>query len=93
MVTVTIDLPAGLEKEMMASSRDVAKDVLEAYALALYRQGRLDIFELSRMLGLDRLETSELLQRHRIYRGSLTMEDLEEDERTLNAVMGKVMSE
>jgi hypothetical protein len=55
----------------------VTRDVLEAFALALFRQARINHVELSQMLGLDRLETDVFLQRHGVTEGTLTMDDLE----------------
>jgi predicted HTH domain antitoxin len=92
MVTVTIDLPdlpPELEEELKSSARDVVHDVKEAYALELYRQEKINHVQLSRLLGLDRFETSALLQKHKIYVGALTMDDLEADYQTLSALFKK----
>lgn len=88
-LTLTLDLPPELEERLRRETQNLNAEVKEAYALELYRQRRLSHYELSHVLGLDRFQTSALLQRHRIYEGSITMEDLEEQRETLNRVMGK----
>jgi len=87
-LTVTLDLPPDVEQKLRAETPDLNTDVKEAYALELFRRGRLSHFELSQVLGLDRFETDGYLKRHNVFEGSLTMEDLEEQRRTLDRVLG-----
>ena len=86
---VTLDLPADLEERLRRESPNLDADVKEAYALELFRRGRLSHYELSRVLGLDRFETDAYLKRHNVFEGSLTMADLEADRETLDRVIGK----
>lgn len=86
---VTLNLPAEIEEKLRREHADLAAEVTEAFALELFRRGKLSHYELSRMLGLDRFQTDAFLQRHNVVEGSLTMEDLEADRRTLERVMGK----
>ena len=88
-VKVTLDWPADLEEKLRREAADLDADVKEAYALELFRRGRLTHYELSRVLGLDRFETDAWLKRHNVFEGSLTMADLEADRETLDRVMGK----
>jgi len=83
---VTLDLPADLEEKLRRESPNLDADVKEAYALELFRRGRLSHYELSRVLGLDRFETDAYLKRHNVFEGSLTMADLEADRETLDRV-------
>jgi hypothetical protein len=92
-MTVTFEVPPDLEQKILTANGDPASLAKEAYVLELYRQGVLDVYELSRMLGTDKIGATELLQRHRIYRGSLTMEDLEEQSRIGDAAMTRVKRE
>ena len=62
----------------------------EAYLLELFRRGQISHYELSQALGLDRFETDAYLKQHKIFEGSLTMEDLEQDRQTLERVLGPV---
>ena len=88
-LNVTLDLTADLEEKLRRETPNLDADVKEAYALELFRRGRISHFELSQVLGLDRLETDAWLQRHKVFEGSLTMADLDVDRQTLQRVMGK----
>ena len=74
--------------ELRSESSDLESEAREALALELFRRGRLSHFELSQILGLDRVETDALLKRQGVVEGSLTMQDLDEQNRTLNDVLG-----
>ena len=84
-----LDLPPDLEEKLRRETSNLDLDVKEAYALELFRRGRLSHYELSRVLGIDRFETDAYLQRHNVFEGSLGMADLEADRQTLDRVMGK----
>ena len=88
-LNVTIDLPADLEEMLRRETADLSAEVKEAYALELFRRGRLSHCDLSRVLGLDRFETDAYLKRHNVFEGSLTMAELEADRQTLDRVMRK----
>jgi hypothetical protein len=89
-LTVTLNLPPEIEQRLRAAAPDLDGDVTEAYALELFRQGKLSHYELSQVLGLDRFETDAYLKKHKVFEGSLTMEDLEEQRQTLDRVLGPV---
>jgi predicted HTH domain antitoxin len=89
-MAVTIQFPPEVEARLKSQTPDLAAEVREASALELFRRGKLSHFELSQVLGLDRFETDAYLKRHNVFEGSLTMEDLEADRRTLDEVMGRV---
>jgi hypothetical protein len=82
-VNVTFDLPSELEEKLACNAAELSADVKEAYAIELFRRGLLDHYQLSQVLGLDRIDTDACLKRHEVFTGSLTMEDLEDDYRTL----------
>jgi predicted HTH domain antitoxin len=88
-LTVVLDLPADLELKLRQETADLDADVKEAYALELFRRGKLNHYELSRLLGLDRFQTDAYLKRHNVFEGSLTMADLEADRQTLERVTKK----
>ncbi len=88
-LNVTLDLPADVEERLRRETPDLDADVREAYALELFRRGKLSHRELSQVLGLDRFETDGFLKRHNVYAGSLTQADLEADRQTLERVMNK----
>jgi predicted HTH domain antitoxin len=88
-LNVTLQLPPEVEKMVREQAKDLDAEVTEAYALELFRQGRLSHFELSKALGLDRFETDAFLKRHNVFEGSLTMEDLEADSKALERYFEK----
>ncbi len=89
-MAVNFQLPEDVERRLRAESTDFDGEAREASALELFRRGKVSHYELSRILGLDRFETDAYLKRHHVYEGSLTMEDLEEQTRTLEKVLGSV---
>ncbi len=88
-LTVTLNLPPDIEQKLRAETPNLDADVSEAYALELFRRGKLSHYELSQVLRLDRFETDAYLKRHNIFEGSLTMEDLDADRRTLEELLSK----
>lgn len=88
-VNISIDLPAELEDKLSLDPANLAVDVRETFAVDLYRRGLIERPELSKLLEMDRFELDACLKRHEIFRGSLTMEDLEEDYRTLQRLFPK----
>src|SRR5688500_10657340 len=82
-LTVTLNLPPDLEAKLRQDAPDLNNDMKEAYALELFRHGRLNHYELSRILGLDRFETDAYLKHHNVFENSLTIEDVEADLKTL----------
>lgn len=88
-LTITLQFPPEIEASLRAQNPDLDSQLTEAVAVELFRRGQLSHYELSKVLHLDRLETDAYLQRHKIYEGSLTMEDLEADSRTLETLFAK----
>ena len=87
-MAVTFQLPSDVEQKLRAESPDLEGDAKQAYAVELFRRGKLTHYELSKVLGLDRVETDAFLKRHNVYEGSLTDDDLEADRKTLERVLG-----
>ena len=81
--TVRLDLPPEVEQRLRQENPDIAGDVKEAYAVELFRRGKLSHYELSSVLGLSRSETDAYLKRNKVFEGSLTSEDIESDYQTL----------
>lgn len=88
-MALTIQLPKEVEERLRAQSPDLEAQARETVVLDLFRKGRLSHLELSQVLGLDRFETDAYLKLHNVFEGSLTMEDLEADRRTLENLLGK----
>jgi len=89
-MALTIRMPIDVEERLRAQTPDLDAELTEAVALDLFRRGKLSHFELSKMLGLDRFATDAYLQLHHMIEGSLTMDDLEEQTRALDRVLGPV---
>ena len=87
-LTVTIELPAELERALRSADEDPGSCAKEALAVSLFRQGKLTHAELGHALGIDRFETDALLKRHQVAAGGLSLADLEMDHATLERVLG-----
>ncbi len=88
-LNVTLDLPADVEDKLRREVADLDADVKEAYALELFRRGKLSHWELSRILNLDRFETDAYLKHRGVFEGLLTMADLEADRQALDRILSK----
>ena len=86
-MSVTIELPQDIEEKLRHENPNLDSDVREAYAVELFRQGKLNHLQLSRVLGLDRFATDAILQRRGVEEQSLTGADIEADRRSLRAVL------
>ena len=84
---ITLDLPQDLERRLREKNPDLDDESKIAVALDLFRKEQITHIELGRMLSLDRLETDALLVARKEYAQSLSLEDLENDYRTLSAYM------
>ena len=84
---ITLDLPQDLERRLREKNPDLDDESKIAVALDLFRKEQITYFELGRMLSLDRFETDALLVACKEYAQSLSLEDLENDYRTLSAYM------
>lgn len=85
-MAVTFQLPEDVERRLRERCADLDAEAREASALELFRRGKLTHFDLSEVVGLDRFETDAYLKRHNVYEGSLTMDDLEQQSRTLESI-------
>lgn len=88
-LNVTLDFPGDLEDRLRPENPNLSDEVKDAFAVELFRRGNLRHYELSRVLGLDHLETDAWLKRRQVFEGSLTMADLEADQQTLDHVLSK----
>ncbi len=86
-MTITLELPEELETRLREEVPDLDAEARIAVALDLFRKEQITHFELGRMLGLDRFETNALLVARQEYAQSPTLEDLENDYRTLSEFM------
>ena len=76
---VTIELPDELAEQIQKTSGDVARRVLEAFAIDSYRSGKLTGWQARQVLGLEtRFELDALLKRAGVFR-EYTDHELERD--------------
>ena len=90
LMPITFQLPQGLEEKLRAETPDIDTEAKHAYALELFRQGKLSHCELAGLLGLDRFQMDAYLQQRRVIEGSLTMQDLDDQTGILDRVLGPV---
>ena len=84
---VNFEISEDVAAQLRSSGTDLNQLAKELLLVESFRRGVVTHAQLAQALGLDRFETDELLQRHRIYEQSLTMEDLESDRRNLEQVL------
>lgn len=85
---VTLELPKDIEEKLRLGNPNLEADLKEACAVELFRQRRLNHFQLSRVLALKRVETDAVLKRHQVEEQSLTAADFDSDRATLREVLG-----
>jgi hypothetical protein len=83
MIEVTLHIPDDVAKQMrQAHGQNIARHILQAYAIRAYQERTLGESHLRRLLGFatrDALE--EFCAAHHVYR-NYTLEDLEQDRHT-----------
>ena len=88
-MSVTVELPKDIEERLRQENPNLDSEAKETYAVELFRQGKINHFQLSRVLGVDRFATDAVLKRHHVEEQSLTSADLESDRKTLRKVLGQ----
>ena len=79
---VTVDIPDDLASCLVPSGHDAARSLLEESAAAAYRDRRLTMEQLRRLLGMEtRMDVNAFLLQHGI--SDYTVKDLDQDLATL----------
>ena len=80
---VALHIPDDIAKQMrQVHGQDIARHILEEYAIRAYQERTLGESHLRRLLGFEtRDELEEFFAAHHVYR-NYTLEDLEKDRRT-----------
>jgi hypothetical protein len=63
-MTVTLDIPDEIARELAAAGQELSRAALEALALEGYRRGALTQLHVGSLLGLSRIQTEDFLAEH-----------------------------
>lgn len=85
---VTINLPEDVARVFSINGENIEREVLEATAIEGYRDGRLSHAQVGRMLGFNRFEIDAFLKTRNVPL-NYSIEDLEQDRRTLDKLLSK----
>ena len=88
-MTISFDLPADVEASLRHQFSDLDRVAKESALVELYRQDKISQPELSRALGVTRLETEAVLKRHNVTEDLPTNEEIEAALRHLDERLGK----
>jgi predicted HTH domain antitoxin len=81
---VTVEIPDDLAPRLTANGQDPSRTALEALAIEGYRSGALTTSQTRRLLGFEtRYELDGFLKAHNVWEYAYSLEDLEQDRRTM----------
>jgi predicted HTH domain antitoxin len=81
---VTVEIPDELAQQLTPEGQDPARSALEAIAIEGYRSGALTSSQTRRLLGFEtRYELDGFLKAHNVWEHAYSLDDLEQDRRTL----------
>lgn len=88
-MSVTIELPEEIERQLETEWGNLPRRALEAVALEGYRSGALTLAQLRRILRFEtRVEADAFLKQHGVYLG-YSVEDLQRDRETLGRALAE----
>lgn len=82
-MAILIDIPEDIERVLRGTVENLDEAAKEAMLVELFRQGKLKTVELSRALGISRLQLDEVLKRHEVYY-DLTVDDVVRESESLS---------
>lgn len=86
---LVVQIPDAVVATLPSENGDLARDLLESYALEGYKSGKLTAYQVQELLGLEtRMEVDAFLKAHSVA-PEITLEDLEEGRKSLDALFGK----
>lgn len=86
---LVVQIPDTVVATLPSQNGDLARDLLESYALEGYKSGKLTAYQVQELLGLETsMEVDAFLKAHEISL-EMTIEDLEEGRKSLDALLGK----
>jgi Uncharacterised protein family (UPF0175) len=84
-----VRIPDSVVATLPSENGDLARDLLESYALEGYKSGKLTAYQAQELLGFEtRMEVDAFLKAHDVPL-EITIEDLEEGRKSLDALLGK----
>lgn len=87
-MSITFDLPAGLEEQLRRDHANLDGIAKEAALVELYRQGRITQHQLAESLDKTRFEIDEILKQHNVADDLVTAEGVAEQVATLRRLLG-----
>jgi predicted HTH domain antitoxin len=88
-MSISFDLPAGVEEQLRRSHANLDGLAKEAALVELYRQGRITQHQLAKSLDKTRFETDEILKQHKVTEDLVTAEEVAEQVATLRRLLGR----
>jgi predicted HTH domain antitoxin len=85
---VKVEIPDALAEKFGKTPEEAARHLLESAAVEGYRSQKLSRGQVRRMLGLSWYGTEEFLAKHNCYL-HYSVEDLEEDRKSLAKILGE----
>ena len=86
---VVVHISDSVVATLPSRNGDLARDLLESYALEGYKSGKLTAYQMQELLGLETsMEVDAFLKAHGVPL-EMTLEDLEEGRKSLDALLGK----
>lgn len=86
---LVVQIPDAVVGTLPSQNGDLSRDLLESYALEGYRSGRLTANQVQELLGFETgMEVDAFLKAHGVPL-EMTLEDLEEGRKSLDALLGK----
>lgn len=86
---LVVHIPDRVVATLPSENGDLARDLLESYALEGYKSGKLTAYQVQELLGFEtRMEVDAFLKTHDVPL-DMTLDDLEEGRKSLDALLGK----
>jgi hypothetical protein len=86
---LVVQIPDAVVGTLPSQNGDLSRDLLEGYALEGYRSGKLTANQVQELLGFETgMEVDGFLKAHGVPL-EMTLEDLEEGRKSLDALLGK----
>lgn len=86
---VVVHISDSIVATLPSQDGDLTRDLLESYALEGYKSGKLTAYQMQELLGLEtRMEVDAFLKAQGVPL-EMTLEDLEEGRKSLDALLGK----